>query len=146
MSRERTLRPPIAKKVPKEIVSHGEKRVDNYFWMRNRDDPDLMKHIEAENRYAKVMMKRVEPLQDRLFQEMKGRLIETDSTVPESYGGYSYYSRTEAGRQYEILCRRKEARESPEEILLDCNALSEGESYFRLREPKISDNQQLLVF
>lgn len=146
MSRERTLRPPIAKKVPKEIVSHGEKRVDNYFWMRNRDDPDLMKHIEAENQYAKVMMKRVEPLQDRLFQEMKGRLIETDSTVPESYGGYSYYSRTEAGRQYEILCRRKEAPESPEEILLDCNALSEGESYFRLREPKISDNQQLLVF
>jgi len=146
MSRERTLRPPAPKKVPKEIVSHGDKRIDNYFWMRDRDDPDLMKHVDSENRYSTFIMKRTEPLQDRLFQEMKGRLIEADSTVPENFGGYSYYSRIESGKQYNILCRRKEGPDAPEEILLDCNALAEGASYFRLRESKVSDNQQMLVF
>jgi len=146
MSRERTLRPPTAKKVPKEIVSHGVKRIDNYFWMRDRNDPDLMKHIESENRYAAFMMKKTEPLRERLFQEMKGRLVEADSTVPESFAGYSYYSRTEEGKQYSIHCRRKEEPDAPEQVLLDCNALAEEASYFRLREPKVSDNQQLLVY
>ncbi|MBV6450944.1 MAG: Dipeptidyl aminopeptidase BI [Anaerolineales bacterium] len=120
---------PIAPKRPHPITQHDQTRNDNYFWLRNREDPEVMKFLTAQMDYLEERMGYTKPLQDSLFAEMKGRIQETDSTVPEKRGGYWYYVRTEAGKQYPIYCRKKESLENPEEILLDQNALGEGKSF-----------------
>ena len=120
---------PVAPQRPYEITQHDKTRVDQYYWMRNREDPEVMKYLRAESDYLEEVLGHTQPLQERLFTEMKGRIKETDSTVPEERGGYFYYTRTEAGEQYPIYCRKKGSLENPEEILLDQNALAEGKSF-----------------
>src|SRR5512138_253011 len=120
---------PVAPKHPHEITQHGETRIDNYYWMRDREDPEVMKYLRAESDYLEEVLGHTKPLQEMLYAEMKGRMQETDSTVPEWRGGYLYYTRTEQGRQYPIYCRRKDSPESPEEILLDQNQLAEGHTF-----------------
>ncbi len=99
---------PIAPKRPYSITQHGETRIDNYYWMRDRQDPEVLKYLRAESDYLEEVMGHTKPLQEMLYAEMKGRMKETDSTVPEKRGEYFYYTRTEEGRQYPIYCRRKE--------------------------------------
>jgi oligopeptidase B len=98
---------PIAPKRPYEITQHGETRVDNYFWLRYREDPEVLKYLTAQNDYLDEMMGHTRSLQETLFAEMKGRIKETDSTVPEKRGEYLYYTRTEAGKQYPIFAGGK---------------------------------------
>jgi oligopeptidase B len=120
---------PLASKRPYEITQHGQTRIDNYYWMRNREDPEVLTHLRAESDYLEEMMQHTKVLQEQLFLEMKGRIQETDSSVPEKRGAYLYYERTEAGKQYPIFCRRKDSEDSPEEILLDQNKLAEGQPF-----------------
>lgn len=140
------IQPPVAKLVPKPITALGDTRVDNYFWLRDRNDPDTMKYLEAENRYTQAVMKPVEALQSRLYDEILGRIKQTDWSVPVRRDGYHYYTRTVEGKQYPIHCRKKGTLDAPEEILLDENALAEGHKYFRVGNFSTSPNHQLLAY
>src|SRR4051812_24481703 len=128
--------PPLARPVPRTITIHDDIRCDEYFWLRNREDPEVLAYLEAENAYTRAVMRPTEPLQERLFAEMRGRIKETDLSVPERTDGWLYYHRTAEGAQYPIYCRRPVDRPehdpAGEEILLDVNPLAEGHAYFRL--------------
>jgi oligopeptidase B len=137
--------PPVARIEPRVETVHGELRVDDYFWLRNRGDPAVLEYLEAENRYTANVMRRTETLQEQLYEEMRGRIQETDLSVPEPLDDYLYYSRTEAGGQYPISCRRHFER-NEEEVLLDQNPLAAGHSYFRLGASAISPNHRLLAY
>ncbi len=98
--------PPKARCVPRALTIHGETRMDEYFWLRDREDPEVLAYLEAENRYTDAVMQCTEALQERLFAEMRGRIKETDLSVPERIDGWLYYHRTGTGAQYPIYCRR----------------------------------------
>ena len=105
-------------------VVHGDRRQDDYAWLRQKDDPEVLAYLRAENAYADEVMKPTEPFQKALYAEMLGRIKEDDATVPYRRGDYYYYSRTEKGKQYPILCRRHGSLDAPEEITLDLNRLA----------------------
>ncbi len=138
--------PPVAEPRPHPHVVHGQTRPDDYFWLRNRDDPATLAYLEAENGYTRRMMRHTERLQERLYQEMLGRIQETDLSVPERHDDWYYYHRTEAGRQYPILCRRHGSPDAPEAILLDQNDLAAGQDYFRLGALALSPDHRLLAY
>ena len=98
--------PPSARAIPTTQTIHGETRIDEYHWLRHRDNPEVIGYLEAENRYTRDVMRHTEGLQERLYQEMRARIKETDLSVPERIDGWLYYTRTEAGGQYPIFCRR----------------------------------------
>jgi oligopeptidase B len=139
------LAPPVARIVPRLETVHGELRVDDYFWLRDRGDPEVVAYLEAENRYTAGIMRDTEGLQERLYQEMRQRIKETDLSVPERLDDYVYYSRTEAGGQYPIFCRRH-GELGDEEILLDQNPLAAGHGYFRLGASAVSPDHRLLAY
>jgi oligopeptidase B len=141
-----TLTPPIAKISPKTDTLHGDSRTDNYFWMREKSDPEVIAYLEAENAYADDVLAPTQELQETLYAEMKGRIQETDLSVPYKLGDYFYYSRTEEGKQYPIRCRKRGSLDAPEEITLDLNALAEGHSYLGLGAYTVSDDGNLLAF
>ncbi len=137
---------PNAPKVPKEITQHGQTRVDNYYWMRYRENPEVEKYLRAENDYMEEIMQHTKPLQETLFQEMKGRIKEDDNSVPEWNNGYFYYTRTEAGKQYPIYCRKKGGLDAPEQILVDQNELAEGKSFIRIGAFSVSPDGEKLAY
>ncbi|MGB8980282.1 MAG: S9 family peptidase, partial [Anaerolineales bacterium] len=137
---------PTAPKRPFEITQHGYTRIDNYYWMRDRSDPEVLKYLHAENDYLEEIMGHTKSLQETLYAEMKARLQETDTTVPESRGEYFYYSRTEEGRQYPIYCRKKGSLDGPEEILLDQNVLAEGKSFCSVGALTVSPDGTKLAY
>ena len=137
--------PPVARSVPRVHTVHGESRIDEYFWLRNREDPEVLAHLEAENRYTDRVMRHTEGLQERLYQELRGRIKESDLSVPTREDGWLYYSRTETGAQYPIFCRRR-AEEAPEEVLLDLNQLAAGHAYFRMGAFEVSPDHRLLAY
>ena len=126
------------------MTVHGDPRIDNYFWLRDRKDPDTIAYLEAENAYTKEKLQHTVALQATLYAEMLGRIQQTDLSVPVKRDDYFYYTRTEEGKQYAIHCRKKGA--GPEEILLDCNQLAEGHKYFRLGAFIASPNHRLLAY
>lgn len=146
MAQARDIKPPVARRVPKEINIHGDKLLDNYFWMRERANPGVIEYIEAENRYTEQMTKHTEKLQEKLFEEFKKRIVETDSTVPEKLDDYYYYSRTVAGRQFSIYCRKKHSLEADEEVILDVNKLAEGNEFFNVDVHKVSPDHKFLAY
>lgn len=137
---------PIAPKRPYEITQHGETRVDNYFWLRYREDPEVLKYLTAQNDYLDEVMGHTKSLQEELFSEMKGRIKETDSTVPEKRGEYLYYTRTEAGRQYPVFCRIIDSPDGQEEILLDQNELAEGKIFCSVSAFSVSPDGKKLAY
>jgi oligopeptidase B len=137
---------PIAPKRPHVITQHGRTRSDDYFWMRYRDDPAVLEYLKAENAYLDKVMRHTKSLQERLFQEMKARIKEDDSTVPERRGDYFYYTRTETGKQYPTYCRKHGSLGSPEEMLLDQNALAEGKTFCRVGAFAVSPDDQKLAY
>jgi oligopeptidase B len=137
---------PTAPKRPHEITQHGYTRIDNYYWMRDRSDPEVLKYLHAENDYLEEIMGHTKSLQETLYAEMKGRLKETDVTVPEKRGEFYYYSRTEAEKQYPIYCRKEGSLESPEEILLDQNDLAEGKSFCSIGALTVSPDGTKLAY
>jgi len=137
---------PIAPKRPHSITQHGETRVDEYFWLRNREDLDVMKYLTAQMDYLDEVMGHTKHLHEALFFEMKNRIQETDSTVSEKRGVYWYYSRMEAGKQYPIFCRRKDLLDDPEEILLDQNELAEGKTFCNVSGFSVSPDGNKLAY
>jgi oligopeptidase B len=138
--------PPVAPKAAKVDVLHGDRRVDDYFWLRDKTNPAVAAYLEAENAYTDAVMKPTETLQAALYKEMLARIKETDESVPYLKGGYWYYSRTEQGKQYPIHCRRQGSREAPEEITLDLNQLAEGQKFMALGAYAVSDDGSLLAY
>ncbi len=122
--------PPTAKRVPKELVLHGDVRVDNYYWIRAREDPDVLEYVLKENEYTAKAMERAAPLQEKLNAEMESRIPEEDVSVPRKVDDYHYYERTVRGKQYPIHCRRRGSMEAEEEVYLDENELAEGHEFF----------------
>src|SRR5256885_9193698 len=123
---------PIAKKVPHETEINGHKMIDNYYWLREKSNPEVLAYLEKENAYTDAVMKPTEPLQKKLYDEMLGRVKETDVEVPYKEGDYFYYVRTEAGKKYQIRFRRKGNMEAPEEVLLDVKELGKGQPIITL--------------
>lgn len=138
--------PPRAKKIPHRISFQGREWEDPYFWLRERDNPEVLDYLKAENAYTESVMQETKPLQEKLYQEMLARIQETDLSVPVRRGNYFYYSRTEKGKQYSIHCRKKGGLEAHEEILLNLNQLAEGHGYFRLGVLRVSPDQKLLAY
>jgi oligopeptidase B len=138
--------PPLAKIVPEQITLRGDTRVDNYFWLRDRADPDVIPYLEAENRYTEEVMAPTKSLQEALYQEILGRIQETDVSVPVKRDDYFYYTRTEEGKAYSIQCRMHGSLDAREEILLDSNVLAEGQKYFRLGNFAVSPDHRLLAY
>ena len=143
---ESGLRPPGAAIDPRVSAAHGETRVDDYFWLRDRSDPRVIAYLEAENSYTSTVMRHTEGLQERLYQEMRTRIKEADLSAPEQLDQYHYYSRTEVGRQYPILCRKQGSLEAVEEILLDQNLLAAAHTYFRVGVSAVSPDHKLLAY
>jgi oligopeptidase B len=138
--------PPTAKRVPNVTEVNGHKLVDNYYWLRDKTNPEVKAYLESENAYTDAVMKPTEPLQKQLYDEMLGRIKETDVEVPYKKGDYFYYTRTEAGKQYPIRCRRKGSMDAPEEVLLDVNELAKGQIFMSLGEFEVSDDGNLLAY
>jgi oligopeptidase B len=138
--------PPVAKKEPKMTEINGRKLVDNYYWLREKKNPDVKAYLEAENAYTDAVMKPTEPLQKKLYDEMLSRIKETDVEVPYKEGGYWYYLRTEVGKQYGIRCRKKGSLDAPEEIVLDVNELAKGQAFMSLGAFDVSDDGNLLAY
>lgn len=138
--------PPVAKKVPKITEINGHKLVDNYYWLRDKQNPDVRAYLEAENAYTDAVMKPTEPLQKKLYDEMLSRIKETDVEVPYKFGDYFYYTRTEAGKQYPIRCRKKGSMEAPEEVVLDLNELGKGQVFISLGAFEVTDDGNLLAY
>jgi oligopeptidase B len=138
--------PPVAKKIPKVRDLHGDRFVDDYFWLREKSNPEVIKYLEAENAYTDTVMKPLEGLQDTLYTEMLARIKETDLSVPYRDGDYWYYTRTEQGKQYPILCRKRGSVEGREEIYLDVNELAKGEKFMALGAVAVSDDGRLVAY
>ncbi len=141
-----TVTPPVAQKKPTRLVLHGDERVDDYFWMRDANDPNVIAYLEAENAFTNAVMQHTEMLQTTLYQEMLARIKETDLSVPYRKDNYYYYSRTEEGKDYPIYCRKKGSLDASEEVLLDQNELAKGYEYFSLGVFQISPNHQVLAY
>jgi oligopeptidase B len=151
-------KPPMAKKVAKVETLHGDKLADDYFWLRDRKNPEVKAYLESENAYADTFMKPTESLQAKLYAEMLGRIKETDLSVPYRQGDFFYYSRTEKGKQYPIYCRKKArglggpqgpppgSLEAPEQVMLDLNDLARGERFMAVAELEVSDDGNLLAY
>ncbi len=140
------LQPPMTPKKTKTTKIHDYTMIDDYFWLREKSNPEVIAHLEAENAYAESVLKPTAPLQEKLYKEMVGHIKETDVTVPYRQGGYFYYSRTEQGKQYPIYARKKGGLEGKEEILLDQNELAKGFKFFSIRGLVPSDDGNLLVY
>ena len=137
---------PVARREPHVTRIHGYTLNDDYFWLRDRDNPDVLKHLEAENAYTAAVMQPTRALQDTLYGEMLGRIKQTDLSVPSRIGDHFYYSRTEEGKQYPFMCRRKGSMEGAEEVLLDLNALAQGHTYLGVGAFVVSDDGRWLAY
>ncbi|HXV75837.1 MAG TPA: S9 family peptidase, partial [Candidatus Polarisedimenticolaceae bacterium] len=142
------IKPPVAKRTEHVEVRHGGRVADPYAWLRDdsREDPEVLAYLEAENAYTEAMMRPVESLRRRLYDEMVARIKEDDSTVPVRKDDYFYYSRTERGKQYRIHCRRRGGLDAAEQVVLDENQLAEGHDYLRVGAFAVSPDHRLLAF
>jgi oligopeptidase B len=139
-------RPPIAPRRPKVLEKHGDPRIDPYYWMREKGNPEVIGHLEAENAYTDAVMAPTEALRERLYREIVGRIQETDTSAPSFFKGYWNYTRTVEGLDYEIYCRRPGSMDGPEQVLLDGNELARGHEYFDLGFAEASPDQNLLAY
>src|SRR5260370_5716005 len=112
-------KPPVARREPVEHILHGDRRVDHYAWLRNKENPEVLAHLAAENAYTDAILKPTEAFQERLYQEMLGRILQTDLSVPYRLRGYHYFTRTEEREQYAFQCQPRVSAAAPEDVLLD---------------------------
>jgi oligopeptidase B len=138
--------PPIAQKRPRVLEAHGDRRDDPYYWLRERDNPEVIAYLEAENTYADAVMAPSAQLQEKLYREIVGRVQETDTSAPTLFKGWWAYTRTVEGLDYEIYCRRRGSMDAPEEILLDGNELAKGHEYFDLGYAERSPDENLIAY
>jgi oligopeptidase B len=141
-----TIAPPAAAVKPHTFREHGHVRTDNYYWLRERDNPEVRGYLEAENAYLDTTMASTRDLQETLFQEIKGRIKQTDISVPYKEDDYIYYTRFEEGKEYPIYCRKRAEGEQREEIMVDANVLAEGKEFLSIGGRQVSSGQDLLAF
>ena len=138
--------PPIAAVRPHRFDEHGTVRIDNYYWLKDRANPEVIRYLEDENAYTKAVMAHTEPLQERLYEELKGRVQQNDQSVPFREGNYFYYTRLVEGKNYPIYARKHGALTAPEEIMIDVNELAEGKATYIVRAWDISSAEDILAF
>jgi oligopeptidase B len=138
--------PPVARREPVEALLHDDRRVDHYAWLRNKESDEVIEYLKAENAYTDLTLRPTEGLQEKLYQEMLGRIQQTDLSVPYNLRGYKYFSRTREGQQYAVRCRQRDVPGSTEELLLDLNALAQGHSFLGLGSFEVSDDNELLAY
>ncbi len=142
---------PVCEKKPKELIAHGDTRLDPYYWLndffkKGPDSSNVVAYLEAENRYYDTMMAGTKTLQEDLFKEMKARIKEKDESVPYLKNGYYYYNRLVEGKDYFVFCRKKGSLDAPEEVLLDVNTLAEGHAYYSAAGFSISPDNNLMAY
>ena len=138
--------PPVAEMIPKELTIHGHTRIDNYYWLNQRENPKVIEYLEAENAYKDAVLKHTEALQEKLYDEILGRIKKTDMSVPYKENGYYYYTRYEEESEYPIYCRKKGDLEADEEILLNVNEMAKGYDYYSVAGHSVSPNNTLIAF
>lgn len=141
-----SIKPPVAAVRPHRLEKHGDVRLDNYYWLNDRDNPEVIDYLNLENDYYRKMTQAQLPLQEALFAEMKARIKEDDESVPYFYNGYWYITRFETGKDYPVYARRKGSLDAPEEILFDCNEMANGHAFFQLGGVSISPDNKLASF
>ncbi len=140
------MKVPQAKKIEKILETHGDKRIDNYFWLNERENPEVIQYIEEENAYEEFIMKDTEALQEELFEEMKARYKKDDESLPYFFNEYWYIVRYEEGKEYPIFCRKYKSLDNEEEVVLDVNTLAEGKDFFEVGSVAVSPNNELASF
>jgi oligopeptidase B len=146
MPETKTLAQPVAKKIPHRLEKHGDVRIDNYYWLNDRENPEVIDYLNKENAYREFVMKETEGLQKKLFDEMVGRIKKDDSSVPYFLEGWWYYTRYEGEKEYPIYCRKKEALSAPEEIMLDVNELAKGHAYYQVGGVSVRPDKNMIAF
>ena len=136
----------MVKKIPTRLEKHGHLRIDDYYWLRERENPEVIAYLNAENEYAEKAMAHAEPSEDKLFNEIKARFKQTDMSVPYQRDGYFYYTRYEEGREYPIFARKRGSLDEGEEIMLDANILAEGHEFFAIGGLAVSSGRDLLAY
>jgi oligopeptidase B len=139
-------RPPVARKVPRELVMHGHARVDEYYWLNQRQDPEVIAYLQAENAYTDAIMRPQAALREALYKEMVGRMKQDDTSVPHWDNGFWYYTRYEKGKEYPVHCRRRKSMQGAEQVLLDGNRMASGHSYFRIGDFAVSPDNRTLAY
>ena len=140
------MKKPSAKICPRELSAHGDIRIDNYYWLNERENPEVIAYLEEENLYQETMMKDTEPLQQQLYDEIVGRIKQDDVSYPVKRNGYYYYTRYEEGKEYPVYCRRKDNMENPEQILLDVNEMAVGYHYYDIGAYSVSPDNKMLAY
>ncbi|MEM9850147.1 MAG: oligopeptidase B, partial [Bacteroidota bacterium] len=140
------VQPPIAKKVAKALETHGHTRTDDYYWMRDKENPEVIEHLNVENAYTNAMTAHLKGFQDKLFEEIKGRIKEDDESVPYKYNGYYYITRFEKSMEYPIHSRKKGSLEAEEELLLNVNELAKDYDFYSIGGQSVSPNNRLLAY
>jgi oligopeptidase B len=137
---------PKAKKISKQLTIHNHTRIDEYYYLNEKDNPEVIEYLNQENAYTKMQLSHTESFQKKLFKEIKGRIKETDMSVPYFINGYWYYSRYEQGQEYPIYCRKKLHLDAAEQIMLNANELAKDSDYFHIADFEISADNQLMAF
>lgn len=140
------IMPPKAKKVVKELSIHGDTRIDNYYWLNERENPEVIAYLTEENAYKTAVLKHTEKLQDKLYDEIKSKIKEEDESVPYLDNGYYYYNRTIPGTEYYLLCRKKGNLDAEEEIYLDVNKMADGFEFYQLGGANISEDNKIVAY
>ena len=140
-----SLEPPQAQVIPEQLKTHGHTRIDNYYWLNQRENPEVIAYLEAENTYTSALMDHTESLQEELFTEIKGRIKQTDLSVPEMRGSHFYYTKTVEGQDYPIYARKQGSLDADEVVLLDVNTMAEGHNFYNAF-PSISSNEDLMAY
>jgi len=138
--------PPKAQVIPKDLTIHGQTRVDNYYWLNERDNPKVLEYLKAENEYTLAVLKPTEALQEKLYKEIVGRIKQTDLSVPYRSEGYYYFTRYEEGKDYPVYCRKKGSLEAPEEVLLNVNEMAQGHGYYSVGGLSVSPDNNLIAY
>lgn len=141
-----TIEPPVANIIPKELILHGDTRIDNYYWLNERDNPEVIAYLEAENAYKDAVMAHTKDFQDKLYNEIVGRIKEFDISVPYKDQGYYHYTRYEEGYEYPIYCRKKGSLDAEEEIILNVNEMATGYDFFDVTGYSTSSNNNLIAY
>ncbi|TAF63994.1 MAG: S9 family peptidase [Cytophagales bacterium] len=138
--------PPKAEKQPQKLEKHGHVRIDDYYWLKEREDTKVIQYLEAENQYTESIMQPTKALQEKLFEELKGRIKQNDQSVPYFENGYWYYTRFEEGKEYPIYCRKKGTLDAKEEIMLNVNELAAGKKFCNAGVIDVSDDNKMIAF
>lgn len=138
--------PPVAKKIAQTFQEFGNERIDNYYWIRDNTNQDVLDYLTQENDYTNAVMGSTKELQEKIYEEILGRIKQEDQSYPTYRNGYHYYSRTESGKQYTIYCRKKETLDAPEEIIFDVNKMAEGKKTYSFRGYQVSPNNNLAAY